>query len=998
MTRTLACTFTLLAGLLIALSAFADDPPAEPGAQSPTEPTAELPTPNLFMLDAEQPAPGPQFCHGILLRELGRQAVLIAARDELGLPTRDAALREPFITPANPRLGPLTIRTTATPGQHYRIELAPVNNHKAILRLPDMPFAQGEAEQPFNWLAILQSAELWSRTHMPKTLRRIGYQPSPNPEPNDAALPDEVLADLNDMNFIAQFMAVRHTHQLIRQHGQSPQLLGALVRGYANLGVLTDDFWTNTSKTFKARALLYAQRMVAGSPDSPIALSHRAYAFALAGLQRFALDDLAAAQGATDDLPPWTAVIDAYCRYDYPALMTTAQQAGPDAAPAGLLATLSVAEDGEPQLIVQAADATLAVAPHCVRVIDVMADYGGVQLGHRATVLGPETLATAMFNHLPAISDLPEPVVKHLRSSYEPYRRAQHRAKIAQALNLAADTTIDPFDLSWAVLGQMIHDVNFVHIYRRLYFIKHTWGLDSDEVTRFAQSMLPVVADHPFATVVKSFGINSVIEPGRFSDCFDQLDTTNASFAVDRLFKYDAYDLTYEQHHPGLQALRDVMYDNADFIDRDIITIMNNWRKPKYNLYYAPRLQAVSPHSPLAAATILVNDWDNLQDEIDDLVQRYGHQVVFIRTVAPMLFTHDRDDQAIALLERYAATCRSAWPYKRLAQIYLDRGDEDKWLEMMEQVLQTPDYALQHTRVEVDIAEHLMADGRFERALPYAESAANSWAAWAMLCAATCNEAVGNWDRAELWVRRTSERYESSRQAWYFWCLRTGYGDRKAAEQLIPIHLSAMSNPEPGTTYLPDFAWHQLFCDQPDRGLEFMDRAYTDLDDFWTGIAAMVIANQLGNTHARDDLVTRLIQQLEREKKAQPTIQWLQHFQQYWAQDAEPFDAAVIDQLLADYARDYRSYVDVVIAGCLYAEQKPQQASERLANVLRSHARIDTDFYRLAWYIAQQNGADPYAIRNWPGDAHPPRRTSAPPTQSASPPPPPHTAPPPAPR
>src|SRR5438270_10993149 len=33
---------------------------------------------------------------GLLVRELARQAVLIAARDELGLATRDQTLREPF--------------------------------------------------------------------------------------------------------------------------------------------------------------------------------------------------------------------------------------------------------------------------------------------------------------------------------------------------------------------------------------------------------------------------------------------------------------------------------------------------------------------------------------------------------------------------------------------------------------------------------------------------------------------------------------------------------------------------------------------------------------------------------------------------------------------------------------------------------------------------------------------------------------------------------------
>ena len=66
------------------------------------------------------------------------------------------------------------------------------------------------------------------------------------------------------------------------------------------------------------------------------------------------------------------------------------------------------------------------------------------------------------------------------------------------------------------------------------------------------------------------------------------------------------------------------------------------------------------------------------------------------------------------------------------------------------------------------------------KAQPYAEAAAQTWAGWAMQCAVRCYEGMKDWERAELWVRRLSERYpDSSLRAWLNFCKRTGHGDHR---------------------------------------------------------------------------------------------------------------------------------------------------------------------------------------------------------------------------
>ena len=76
----------------------------------------------VLCLDSNQPVKvRPR--QSLLVRELVRQAVLIAAREELGLPTRDAALREPF--PAGARV--LDVEVAALGSAQYRWTLVERN-------------------------------------------------------------------------------------------------------------------------------------------------------------------------------------------------------------------------------------------------------------------------------------------------------------------------------------------------------------------------------------------------------------------------------------------------------------------------------------------------------------------------------------------------------------------------------------------------------------------------------------------------------------------------------------------------------------------------------------------------------------------------------------------------------------------------------------------------------------------------------------------------------
>ena len=83
----------------------------------------------------------------------------------------------------------------------------------------------------------------------------------PVPKEGHGRVPDGVYDRLGRMAFTDQFAAVRALHAAIRTDGPSPSRLAALSRAYANLGLLTEFQWDAASLAYKARAILYAQRL-----------------------------------------------------------------------------------------------------------------------------------------------------------------------------------------------------------------------------------------------------------------------------------------------------------------------------------------------------------------------------------------------------------------------------------------------------------------------------------------------------------------------------------------------------------------------------------------------------------------------------------------------------------------------------------------------------------------------------------------------------------------
>lgn len=134
-------------------------------------------------------------------------------------------------------------------------------------------------------------------------------------------------------------------------------------------------------------------------------------------------------------------------------------------------------------------------------------------------------------------------------------------------------------------------------------------------------------------------------------------------------------------------------------------------------------------------------------------------------------------EEAVRCLQREVALEPDFEAYSSPAQAWIEQKNEEKWLATWEEYLQQESFGLEHTRARVNIAQYFMAKRQFQRAWPYAE--------WAMICAVDCLTGLKRWPEAEQYLRSSAERYPATSPKWYFWCLRTGFGDLPAARAFV---------------------------------------------------------------------------------------------------------------------------------------------------------------------------------------------------------------------
>ena len=534
--------------------------------------------PAIVWLASQEPTTDhPKYFSELLFREFVRQAILITARDELCLSTRDVVLRETSLEKdaANqPDVLHVSTHGTADSKLNIKVWHGDGDQTKELwnksIDLTTDPYEY--------YFPVVRAMEEASRRDMVDALKRAGYDGAP--KSSDEAQPTpETLESLTQYSLTSQLLALRETHAQARSEGQSPQLIGVLARAYAHLGVMSQHYWNAMCKVFQAHSLLYAERLVASQPNAAFPLWTRGYSRAWVGLPAAALADFTQAEQVStttgETIPDWVRIAELHCRYDVGALQTIANSDSQWSELARILAFLDRARGGSDADVIEFGEETIQQYPEAYSIYDRLCDFGGVAYGHTATVAGSTALRRHMPTRLRTLRGIPDEIARRLPTEapaqgnvFQFFARdpsdgtfSDFPLRSAQALIESAASRDDRGEPSWTILGRMIQEEDFASSARRLHFLKQQLGVPVDD---FVTAVLPNLQDHPYAGWVESLAIEKENDPKKYREALLSVRVGDLYWR-EYEFANAAYSIPLANHETGAELGR-LIYRRLDLI------------------------------------------------------------------------------------------------------------------------------------------------------------------------------------------------------------------------------------------------------------------------------------------------------------------------------------------------------------------------------------------------------------------------------------------------
>ena len=225
-----------------------------------------------------------------------------------------------------------------------------------------------------------------------------------------------------------------------------------------------------------------------------------------------------------------------------------------------------------------------------------------------------------------------------------------------------------------------------------------------------------------------------------------------------------------------------------------------------------------------------------------------------------------QDRRRPARLTRYIRFSPDHWAYDQLAKSYKAAGDLERWQSTLEEFLaKTEDHGLTHAQVQVELARHFMDLKQWDKAWPYAEAAASSWAQWAMMCA-----------RDFAWPGKTGKtlrpmpnerRGAIPAQAWPYWylfCLETGQGNLAAARSFAADYLKSIKDHPDQAAPAPVGYFYWMGGDTKNAMIWFRN-AYEKAPGPYTCFNLILLADEIGDSATREEAIRVLLTNYRRQ-------------------------------------------------------------------------------------------------------------------------------------
>ncbi|HET6325346.1 MAG TPA: hypothetical protein VFG04_11775 [Planctomycetaceae bacterium] len=863
---------------------------------------------DVIYLTVTEPGVKPSQTVPLLLRELMRQAFLVTARDELGLATRDVMLREDF--PKNPDEKSIPFELSCLPTgstTNSNIEYALARGSQDADNIWGHNI-RVDIDAPQSIAIIAKEAEAQSRGQMKQALMKAGGKGSVPAARASSEVPASAAGLLWNWNEISVLAGLRRVHAEIHEKGESPELLAALVVGYANLGTLTEYYYGAAHKAYFARGLLYAERLLRKTDESAWAYWHRAYVRTLVGLHNLAAEDVAAAkrkQGTSSPalaLPFWSEILDAFSQGQCSRMLKLAKT--PQERRLGRYLNLQAVLHGSlKSLSIQAMHEFLNDCPDCPRAYDMLASSGEIGTLRQGSDVGLLVGGEVVRKRLSDISGLPEKIKKQVATAGQKLtgpEEIEFRQSIIADLKQSGSPEHDRGEPSLSAVGHSLEEMNFAEVIRKLEVDRNSLGVPTEETIA---ALKPLVANHPYAAYVDAF-------------TGDKRTTEAAAEAIaGKLTKYDLglselsllTWLSLTTKKPEHAHLWQFSGGHADMVLGDEMRLaaggLFGQEENVVNKAYMPRVWNTSNKLPVAVALRIARDWPNAEPQAQTYEREYADEPLVLYELVNRYYKLKRYDDAERCAKRQVELAPSYAAYWALATVYKGKKDQTRWKETLDKSLALPSYGLEQAQAQNQLALDAIQRKKFQEAVVYADAAAESYAGWAMVTAARCHELLGEWKKSEQIIRAASERYDNRSLEWLKWCRRTGRGDARAADEFTHAKLEALGTSLYQSQYR-DIGHYYLLTGEGEKALLLYQRAYQEGHDPFEEFHAAIIADKLGKTAERDALFRQLVAIKSREPESL-------HFKQLAVQlqkmlpprRAKRLDVAAVDKIIAAAAR-----------------------------------------------------------------------------------------------
>jgi len=237
---------------------------------------------------------------------------------------------------------------------------------------------------------------------------------------------------------------------------------------------------------------------------------------------------------------------------------------------------------------------------------------------------------------------------------------------------------------------------------------------------------------------------------------------------------------------PGRDRYGNRMLMHQDAIVRDLFSGISA-APSSMHVGLCSEWRRVSPHSPTPIALTIEADWDYAAPFAEEWAEKFAQSARVQLALGRRYFFDKKYPEAIRCLEKSANLDLTFDSSSLLAGAWLAQKDEKKWKQTWDKFLSEQHPGLLNAQAGVAVARYYMERERFEEALPYAETAASSYASWALICAGDCLTGLKRYDEANKYFSANRNRYSpGGRITWYYWQVRNNQGDlQKSLEGIL---------------------------------------------------------------------------------------------------------------------------------------------------------------------------------------------------------------------